>query len=54
MTTISISRPLRSISWLNKVARSVAKQRNADLLDFYLYNLSAFHSYQLVYVDELG
>jgi hypothetical protein len=32
----------------------VAKERNADLRDHYLYNLSAFQSWQLVYVDESG
>jgi DDE superfamily endonuclease len=32
----------------------VAKERNPDLRDFYLYNLSSFSSYHLVYVDESG
>jgi hypothetical protein len=30
------------------------KERNPDLRDFYLHNLSAFRSYHLVYVDESG
>jgi len=38
----------------NEQPRHVAKERNADLRDFYLYNLSAFHSYHLVFVDESG
>jgi transposase len=54
VTAMSISRPLKSIGWSKKVARSIAKKRNADLRDCYLYNLSAFHSYQLVYVDKSG
>ena len=54
MTAMSISKTLKSIGWSKKVARSIAKERNADLRDYYLYNLSAFHSYQLVYVDESG
>ena len=44
VTTLSISRALRSIGWLKKVARSIAKERGANLRDFYLYNLQAFHS----------
>ena len=54
VTTMSINRALKSIGWSKKVARSVAKERNADLRDYYLYSLSEFHSYQLVYVDESG
>jgi transposase len=54
VTAMSISRALKSIGWSKKVARSIAKERNADLRDYYLYNLSAFHSYQLVHVDESG
>jgi transposase len=50
----TISRALSSIGWSKKQARRVAKERNADLRDFYLYNLSSFVSYQLVYVDESG
>ncbi|KFY17796.1 hypothetical protein V492_00383 [Pseudogymnoascus sp. VKM F-4246] len=50
----SISRALRSIDWSKKTARRVAKERNPDLRDLYLHNLSAFRSYHLVYVDESG
>jgi transposase len=32
----------------------VAKERNPDLQDLYLHNLSQFRSYHLVYVDESG
>jgi transposase len=50
----SISRALRSRNWSKKTARRVARERNADLRDFYLHNLSEFRSYHLVYVDESG
>jgi transposase len=43
-----------SIGWSKKVTRNVAKEQNADLRDFYVHNLSAFHSYRLVYMDESG
>jgi hypothetical protein len=54
VTTCSISRALASIRWSKKAARQIAKERNADLQDFQLYNLSGFRSYHLVYVDESG
>jgi hypothetical protein len=54
VTAFSIGRALASIGWSKKAARRVAKERNADLRDFYLHNLSAFRSYHLVYVDESG
>jgi DDE superfamily endonuclease len=50
----TISRTLRSASWSKKTAHLVAKEQNADLRDFYWYNLSSFRSYHLVYVDESG
>ena len=54
VNTSAVSRALASIGWKKKATRQVAKERNADLWDFYLHNLSAFHSYHLVYVDESG
>ncbi len=54
VTKPTISRTLRSVGWSKKIARRVAKEQNADLRDFYLYNLSAFCWYHLVYVDESG
>jgi hypothetical protein len=50
----SISRALASIEWSKKLTQRIASERNADLRDFYLHKLSAFHSYQLVYIDESG
>jgi transposase len=52
--TMSISRALASMDWSKKTARRVARERNADLRDLYLYNMSAFRSYYLVFVDESG
>lgn len=54
VTAHSISRALASAGWSKKTARRVALERNPDLRDFYLYNLSAFRSYHLVYIDESG
>jgi transposase len=54
LTTSTISRALASVGWSKKAARRVAKERNADLRDFYLHNLSEFRSYHLVYIDESG
>jgi transposase len=50
----TISRTLHNIGWSKKVIRRVAKEQNPDLRDLYLYNLSAFHSNQIVYIDESG
>ncbi|KAJ3456616.1 hypothetical protein MRS44_016639 [Fusarium solani] len=54
VTASSISRSLKSARWSRKTARRVAMGRNADLRDYYLYKLSFFKSYQLVYIDESG
>jgi transposase len=52
VTTPTISRALASAGWSRKAARRVAKERNVDLRDFYLHNLSEFRSYHLVYINE--
>jgi hypothetical protein len=54
VTTSSISKALASAGWFKKATRRVAKERNADLQDFYLYNLLEFCLYHLVYIDEFG
>ncbi len=54
LSTSSISRALKSRNWSKKAARRVAGEQSPDLRDFYLQNLSAFRSYQLVYIDESG
>ena len=50
----AVSRALKAARWSKKTCRRVAKGRNADLRDYYMHKLSAFRSYQLVYVDESG
>ncbi|KAI1683443.1 Transposase [Pyrenophora tritici-repentis] len=50
----AVSRALASMGWAKKVTRQIAMERNADLRDYYLHNLSAFQSHQLIYVDESG
>jgi hypothetical protein len=50
----TVSRTLRSAGWSNKACRRVARGRIAHLRDYYLYNLSSFRSYHLVYVDKSG
>jgi winged helix-turn-helix protein len=52
--TSTISRALASIGWTKKVTHHVAKERNANLRDFYLYNSSDFHSYHRVFIDKSG
>jgi transposase len=54
LTQSNISRALKAAKWTKKAARQVAKERNAELRDLYLYNLSAFQSHHLVYIDESG
>ena len=54
VTVHSIGRALQSIGWSKKTSHQIANQQNADLRDFYLYNLSEFRSYHLVYVDDSG
>jgi hypothetical protein len=54
VTMFSVSRALASIGWSKKAARRITQERNADLRDLYLHNLSAFRSYHLVYIDESG
>jgi hypothetical protein len=52
----SFSRALLSINWSKKTARRVAKERNPDLRDLYLHNLSAFRStpYTLTSLDAIN
>jgi hypothetical protein len=54
VSTHSISRTLRAVGWSKKVAPQIAREQNADLRDFYLYNLTQFQSYHLVFIDESG
>jgi transposase len=54
VSNATISRSLTRMGWSKKVARRVAQERNADLRDFYLHNLSAYETYHLIYIDESG
>lgn len=54
VTMHSIGRAPKGVGWFKKAARRVAQERNADLRDIYLHNLSEFRSYHLVYIDESG
>jgi hypothetical protein len=54
ITKSSIHHALATAGWSKKVSRQVAKERNANLRDFYLHNLSEFRSYHLIYIDESG
>ncbi|KAK8121451.1 hypothetical protein PG999_005571 [Apiospora kogelbergensis] len=42
VATSCISRALAAAGWSRKVARRIAKERNADLRDHYLHKLSSF------------
>lgn len=54
LTTDSISRALKRVKWSKKRMQQQAKEQNADLRDEYRHDISEYHSYQLVYVDESG
>ncbi|CRG92712.1 hypothetical protein PISL3812_09778 [Talaromyces islandicus] len=54
VTESSVQRALARAGWSRKVSRQVAKERNADLRDYYLHRLSEYRSYHLVYIDESG
>ena len=53
-STSTISRELKSTGWSKKKARQEAKQRNPDLRDYYLHDISSYEPGQLVFVDESG
>jgi transposase len=54
VSTFSISRSLKAAGWSKKAARQIAREQNVELRDFYLHNLTQFHSYHLVFIDESG
>lgn len=54
LSTSAVSRALKSSGWFKKMYHRVAKGRNTDPRDYYMYKLSSFCSYQLVYVDKSG
>ena len=50
----SVSRTLLSIDWTRTTIYHITQQRDADLRDHYLYRISQYKSYELVFVDESG
>jgi hypothetical protein len=50
----SIGRTLRSISWTRTTIYCIVQQQDAELRDYYLYRISQYKSYQLVFVDKSG
>jgi hypothetical protein len=54
VSTFSISRSLKAAGWSKKAARQIAREQNVELQDFYIHNLTQFHSHQLVFIDESG
>jgi transposase len=54
LSASTVSRDLKKAGWTKKKARREAKQRNADLRDYYQYEISSYQPEQLVFVDESG
>lgn len=50
----AVGRALKSMLWTRKINRRIAKQRDPDLRDWYLYQIADFKSYHFVFVDESG
>lgn len=50
----TISRSLKDARWTRKNCHPVAQQRNPELRDLYLYKLSKYKSYQMIFIDESG
>ncbi|KAG6978897.1 hypothetical protein FocnCong_v010965 [Fusarium oxysporum f. sp. conglutinans] len=49
-----ISRNLRKAGWSRKTMQNVAKERNVDLREEHIYELSDFRSCQLLFIEEPG
>lgn len=54
VTRFSISRALREAKWSKKCTPNVARERNADLRDEYMHEMSFLRADQLVFIDETG
>jgi transposase len=54
VSTDSLRRLLKKNKWSKKTMQQRAKEQNPDLRDEYRHDISKYHSYQLVYVDESG
>jgi transposase len=54
VTRFSIRRALRDSKWSKKVTQNVARERNPDLRDEYVHEISSLRPDQLVFIDETG
>lgn len=54
VSAATISRALAAQGWSKKTIKRKAQEQSAELRDQYAYDLTAFASYHLVYVDESG
>ncbi|KAK1517409.1 hypothetical protein CABS01_16637 [Colletotrichum abscissum] len=54
VSRFSISRTLRKDKWSQKATQNVAQERNLDLRDEFMHQISQYRSEQLVFVDESG
>ncbi|KAK4453047.1 hypothetical protein QBC34DRAFT_376501 [Podospora aff. communis PSN243] len=54
VTRFSIGRSLKRAKWWKKCTQNVARERNPDLRDEYVHEISFLRSEQLVFIDETG
>ena len=54
VTLFNISRALKKAKWSKKCTQNVARERNPDLRDEYMHEISFLRSEQLVFIDETG
>ncbi|KAK3990708.1 hypothetical protein QBC44DRAFT_60596 [Cladorrhinum sp. PSN332] len=54
VTRFSISRAPREAKWSKKCTQNVARERNPDLRDEYMHEISFLRADKLVFIDETG
>ncbi|KAF4486484.1 hypothetical protein CGGC5_v005827 [Colletotrichum fructicola Nara gc5] len=54
VSRFSISRTLRQDKWSQKATQNIAQERNLDLRDEFMHQISQYRSEQLVFIDESG
>jgi hypothetical protein len=54
VTPSSVGRALRAKGWTKKQIRRITNRRNADLRNYYLYQISDFCPEHFIFVDESG
>jgi transposase len=52
VSRFSIRRALKDVHWSKKATQNIAQERNPDLRDEYMHEVSALRSEQLVFIDE--